>query len=230
MRYLTVSGIAAVLLYLGFVARCGGTAASSFAARHRALGRAEAVATSTTRLSIDDASGVICSLVHTGSGRDFAAWAGSGTGTLYAVEFAAPAGTITSADAARVNVTRGADGTAVAVFRHDKPFPVTVTCRFRPERNTRYLLGRISLRAEQSCRIAAVTFPVLRLSLPLSGTGADDAVVLPGCDGIIVQDPLRNAIARDLASSFETLIHCVVCTLDSSEPVQLILSFSKLMF
>lgn len=126
--------------------------------------------------------------------RNFVAAAGP----LYSIEFAEPAARVSASEAASMSVAADPTGSLNIETQHQKPFPFTVTCRLSPERESPFILGRISVRSEQLFRIASVTFPSLHLALPLSGTGSDDAVVLPECDGVTMLDPLKNNLAREL--------------------------------
>lgn len=150
-------------------------------------GWAAEVSSGKAKLVLDEKTGAIRSLTH--AGREFAAGDG-----LYAIEFVEPAGSSTGATLVRTR--NGEDGSLIVEAEHDKPFAFTVTCTFKPE--GRFIAGRIALRTAQPCRIASVTFPVLRLTLPLNGAGADDAVVLPECDGATMMNPLANDLNRTL--------------------------------
>ena len=124
---------------------------------------ADGVSSSTTRLGIDEKSGSISSLIHTPADRDFAGPSAVGSRPFYSVEFADPTVLITSKDAVGARVTTSRDGALIIESRHDKPFAFTVTCRLRPEPNTPFITGRISLHSDQPCRIASVTFPIIHL-------------------------------------------------------------------
>ena len=68
----------------------------------------------------------------------------------------------------------------------------TVNCEFRLETVGSGVLGRISVRSVEPCRIAEVRLPLVTLRLPFSGTGEDDRLLWPECDGSLLSNPLQN--------------------------------------
>lgn len=150
--------------------------------------------TTHTRVDIDTKTGAISALTH--SGRDLLA--NAAPRSLYVIELADPAAWIRSEEATSVEIIAAPENTTFLKFTHDKPVPLTVRCRLRPDATTESLLGNISISSEQTIRIASVTFPVVSIGLPMSGTGEQDRVVVPECDGSVFVDPLKNNLSRDL--------------------------------
>jgi len=68
----------------------------------------------------------------------------------------------------------------------------TVNCEFRLETVGSGVLGRISVRSVEPCRIAEVRLPLVTLRLPFSGTGEDDRLLWPECDSSLLSNPLQN--------------------------------------
>jgi len=140
------------------------------------------------RLEWDTRRGPLRSLGDKPSGRQ---WREPVASAGYRVQLGGQSKPVWTADAVEVRV-RNEEGSVLIEARHDEPLPLTVICRFWPERGGRHVLGRIAVRSSAPCRIAEVRFPVLPLRLPFSGTGEEDQVLLPECDGIVIRNPSVN--------------------------------------
>lgn len=147
------------------------------------------------RLGLDAASGRIVALSDPATGRDFVA--GAAPAPLYALQLMGLEKPLTASDAASVQVER--DGLGLVIrYTHRQPADLQVTCRLRPDGGASAILGRISVASSSEFRLAAVRFPTFALRVPLSGSGQDDALLLPYCDGCLVQNPLKHAADRQL--------------------------------
>lgn len=141
----------------------------------------------------DAASGRLVSLKDKPSGRQWLDQAADGS--LYSIVLADPAMTISSTSAKETHVGMK-DGTVTITCQHDGPTGLLVTCRFRLEEESGQLLGRIGVRASAPCRIAEVSFPRVTLGLPFSGSGEDDRLLWPECDGTVLLNPSENRADR----------------------------------
>jgi hypothetical protein len=143
----------------------------------------------TLSLAWDTQRGTLVSLKDKASGRE---WLESGVATpAYTVLLADQKSPISSADARQIVVRKSQD-TVIVEGTHDAPQRLTVTCRFRIDPAAGDLVGRIAVRAPAPCRIAEVCFPRVRLRLPFSGSGENDQVLWPECDGTLLRDPSHN--------------------------------------
>lgn len=137
----------------------------------------------------DSGRGTLVSLKDKASGRE---WLEPGVATpVYSVLLADQKTPLSSANARQLAV-RKSQNTVIVEGTHDAPQGLTVTCRFWIDPVAGGLLGRIAVRAATPCRIAEVGFPLVRLRLPFSGTGEEDQVLWPECDGTLLRDPGRN--------------------------------------
>ncbi len=75
---------------------------------------------------------------------------------------------------------------------HAQPAAMTVTCRFRLEKDSPHILGRIAVRSTEPCRIAEVCFPLVTLRMPFAGSGETDQLLWPECDGTVLRNPSVN--------------------------------------
>ena len=141
------------------------------------------------RVQWDAKRGVMTSLMDKGSGRE---WLESPAGTpVYRIQLVDQTAWLASYNATSVDY-RQEPGALTLVAVHDTPVKLTVTCRFRLDENSGHVFGRIAMRSAEPCRIAEVRFPVLKLHLPFSGSGEDDQVICPQCDGTLLRNPSRN--------------------------------------
>ena len=141
----------------------------------------------------DAESGRLVSLKDKPSGRE---WLALVTDTsLYSIKFADPATTISSGNAKETRVQLDG-GTVTITCKHTQPPGLLVTCRFWLERDSGQLLGRIGIRTDKPCRIAEVRFPLVTLGLPFSGSGEDDRILWPECDGTVLLNPSENRANR----------------------------------
>ena len=106
--------------------------------------------------------------------------------------------TLTSHDAQRVRVRREAEQVIIEAV-HRTPIALRVTCRFALDSDGRCVKGRIEVQTEVPSRLAAVQFPAVALRLPLSGTGDDDNLLLPVCDGYVVHNPAKYTFDRGMS-------------------------------
>lgn len=141
----------------------------------------------------DAGRGAVVSLKDKATGRE---WLDPAVVTpLYSILLADQASPISSANAVRVNVRQ--QGAEVLVeSTHDKPAGLTVTCRFWLEKGSSHVLGRIAVRSSAPCRLAEVRFPLVTLRLPFSGSGAEDQLLWPECDGTLLRNPGQNRADR----------------------------------
>jgi len=150
------------------------------------------VESASTRLRIDSDSGRLVSVTDKPTGREFLF---ESDVPLYELSFAAPELRLTSRDAERVKVQRLPDGLRIETTRH-KQASITVTCTFRTQPGSPFIVGRIAVQCDPPRLISWVRFPILRVALPLGDAQADDAVLLPQCDGSVVRNPLKNGLHR----------------------------------
>ena len=141
----------------------------------------------------DAESGNLVSLKDKPSGREWLDPASKAS--LYSIAFADPASTISSASASKTSV-RQEDGVVIVECTHDKPTNFAVTCRFWLEKKSGQMLGRIGIRSPAPCRIAEVRFPLVTLGLPFSGSGEEDRLLWPECDGTMLLNPSKNRADR----------------------------------
>ncbi|MEN6496447.1 MAG: DUF6259 domain-containing protein [Thermoguttaceae bacterium] len=87
-------------------------------------------------------------------------------------------------------------GAVIIEGTHEKPAGLTVTCRFWLEKDSPHVLGRIAWRSPTPCRVAEVRFPLVTLRLPFSGSGEDDQILWPECDGTLLRNPSQNRADR----------------------------------
>ncbi|MBI5396013.1 MAG: hypothetical protein HZA91_12020 [Verrucomicrobia bacterium] len=146
--------------------------------------------TDTTRIGFDPArNGAIVSLVDKASGKEFAA--SPAVPLLYELRFtnAPPDATlVTDADAVDVTVKREGGEVVIAAPRH-KNAAVSVECRFRTERGSPLIHGRIAVRGGEKFTLAAARFPALAWKKQLGPSPEREFLVLPRNDGCIVQAP-----------------------------------------
>lgn len=119
------------------------------------------------------------------------------SGPLYGLEFVEPELKLLGTDAATVELRR--DGTAVVLRAEHPAAGVSVTCRFEPLAEAGMIGARIDVKSSAPRRLAKIQFPLLEVALPLGPAGTDDEVLLPNCDGCVVQDPAATGISRSLA-------------------------------
>lgn len=148
------------------------------------------------RAQWETGQGRMVSLVDKATGREFLDPAAALT--AYAVQPSASGNSISGLDASAVRVSRQ-DAAVIIETEHRQPTPLRIRCRFWLEGETPCLLGRMSIASEQPLSLAAVRFPQVGLRLPFSGTGAEDCVLLPYCDGCLVRNPLAAALNHQLA-------------------------------
>ena len=141
------------------------------------------------RVGWDAAGGGMASMRDTASGRE---WLAPDVATpLYTIRLAGESNALASTDAVEVRVRR--DGGEVVVEAvHAKPEGLAVTCRFRADAASRQVLGRIAIRSAVPLRIDEVRFPIVTFRLPFSGTGANDRILWPECDGTVLMNPSTN--------------------------------------
>jgi len=143
----------------------------------------------------DAGRGTMVSLKDKATGREWLDPAA--LAPVYRIQLVDQASPISSTSAAEVRVRKGkADVTIEAT--HGNPASLTVTCRFWLDSDSLQLLGRIAIQSPSPCRIAEVAFPLVSLRLPFSGSGEDDRVLWPECDGTLLRDPGRNRPDRRL--------------------------------
>lgn len=141
----------------------------------------------------DASRGAIVSMKDKSTGRE---WLDPAVATpLYSILLADQASPISSAGAAKIDV-RQQEAVVIVECTHDKPPGLTVTCRFWLEKESPHVLGRIAVRSAAPCRIAEVRFPLVTLRLPFSGSGADDRILWPECDGTLLHNPSQNRADR----------------------------------
>ena len=158
----------------------------------------EVVSLENDSLSIqwDAGRGTLVSLKDKPTGREWLDPAAEAS--LYSILLADQTSAISSTSASQTNVRRQ-DGAVIVECTHDKPAGFTVTCRFRLEKDSPHVLARIAIRSPTPCRIAEVRFPRIHLRLPFSGSGEQDHVLLPYCDGYVIRDPAKNRFDRRLS-------------------------------
>jgi len=138
------------------------------------------------RAAWDAGRGTLVSLKDKATGREWLDTAVQTPG--YTVQLAGEKSPLTSGNATSVRARK--EGAAVVV-EAEHPGR-TVICDFRLETGGSGVLGRIALRSVEPCRIAKVCFPLVTLRLPFSGTGEDDRLLWPECDGSLLSNPLQN--------------------------------------
>ena len=142
----------------------------------------------------DAARGTLVSLKDRSSGREWLD--SSAVRPLYTIKFADQTPTITSTSAKSVSVRKDRDAVIVE-GAHEVPEGLTVTCRFWPEANSSHILAGISIRSRVPRSFAEVRFPQLPLRLPFSGSGENDRLIWPECDGTVLLDPGKNRAERE---------------------------------
>lgn len=140
-----------------------------------------------------DARGAMVSLCDKAAGRE---WLEPGEAQGYRLHLTDATELVTLSGAESVSVRKEA-GEVVIEARHAKPLGLTVTCRFRLEDDSPNLLGRIAVAAAAPCRIAEAWFPLVALRAPFSGSGEEDQVLLPYCDGCVARNPLKTRLERE---------------------------------
>lgn len=149
----------------------------------------------TLRLEVDQAKGSLVSLKDKSTGRE---WIHpSAASPLYSITFADGTPSASLANAASVTV-RQEGGAVIIDCLHEQPAAFAVTCRFRVEKDSPHVLGRIAIRPAKPCALAEVRFPIVSLPLPFSGSAEDDCVLRPECDGTLVCNPSANRSEREL--------------------------------
>jgi hypothetical protein len=158
-----------------------------------AAGQEVSLDSSLLRMRLNAGSGLIGSLVDRKTGRE---WLDSKSGTpLYRIKLVGQQSWIASYSAASTECRQEA-GSVTLISQHADPVALTVTCRFRLDAAGGQILGRIGLRFAEPQQIEEVRFPVIKLPLPFSGTGEQDRVLSPYCDGTLLSDPSRNSGSR----------------------------------
>lgn len=140
----------------------------------------------------DESSGNLVSLKDKPSGRQWVT--PESNASLYSIKLADSK--TFSASSAKQTSVRKEEGTVIVECSHDEPAGFVVTCRFWLEKESGQLLGRIGIRSPAPCRIAEVRFPVVTLGLPFSGSGEEDRILWPECDGTMLLNPSENRIDR----------------------------------
>lgn len=149
----------------------------------------------TVRLRLDSGNASITSLADKRTGREWLDPAAPSP--LYSIEFADGSPPVPSLAARTVHV-REEPGAITVECIHPQPAGLAVTCRFQREKGSPHLLATLSLRMESPRSLAEVRYPALTLKLPFSGTGADDRVLRPECDGTLWCNPAANRATREL--------------------------------
>lgn len=133
--------------------------------------------------------GTMVSLKDKASGRE---WLDPAVATsCYKILMVDQASPIASTDAAKIVVHEDPSGVTIEAT-HDKPATLTVTCSFRLEKDSPHVLARIAVRSPSPCRISTVHFPLVTLRLPFAGSGEDDRLLWPECDGSLLSNPSQN--------------------------------------
>lgn len=144
------------------------------------------------RAEWDSSRGTLVSLKDKTTGRQ---WLDPAVATpVYTILLADQKSPLSSANAT-VRV-RQESGAVILEGTHAKPAGLTVTCRFWLEKDSPHVLGRIALRSPTPCRVAEVRFPLVTLRLPFSGSGEDDQLLWPECDGTLLRNPSQNRADR----------------------------------
>ena len=138
------------------------------------------------RAAWDAGRGTLVSLKDKATGREWLDPAVQTPG--YTVQLAGEKTPLTSGNATAVRARKAG---AAVVVEAEHPGR-TVSCEFRLETGGPGVLGRISIRSVEPCRIAEVRFPLVTLRLPFSGAGEDDRMLWPECDGSLLSNPLQN--------------------------------------
>lgn len=146
------------------------------------------------RIDWDTGRGAMVSMKDMVSGREWLDPAGAAP--LYTVKLAGESRVISSTNATAIAV-RQEKGGVIIEANHDKPVNLTVTCRFRSDKTSPHVLGRIAIRAPAPCAIAEVRFPLVALRLPFSGSGEEDRLLWPECDGTVLRNPTQNRADRE---------------------------------
>ena len=138
------------------------------------------------RAQWDAGRGTLVSLKDKATGRE---WLATAVVTpVYAIQLTDEKSPISSASAAAI-VVRQRQGAVIIEGSHDAPAGFAVTCKFWLEKDSRLVLGRIAIRSQAPCRIAEVRFPLVTLRLPFAGSGQEDRVLWPECDGTLLRNP-----------------------------------------
>lgn len=144
------------------------------------------------RAEWDAARGTLVALTDKTTGRQ---WLDPAVATpvyrLLLVDEASPI----SSTGATIRV-RQEPGAVIIEGTHEKPAGLTVTCRFWLEKDSPHVLGRIAWRSPTPCRVAEIRFPLVTLRLPFSGSGEDDQILWPECDGTVLRNPSQNRADR----------------------------------
>lgn len=169
--------------------------ATLLAVQSAAAGPLVALQNDVLRVAWDVRSAALVSLEDKATGRQ---WLDPAVVTpAYRIQLVGEKAAFSSPAATSVNVSQKA-ATVVIECTHDKPLPLSVTCTYRLEDHSPYLLGRIALRASAPCRIAEVRFPLATLRLPFGGNAEDDRILWPECDGTLLTNPSVNWPDRKL--------------------------------
>jgi hypothetical protein len=144
------------------------------------------------RLEFDPQQSALVSLHETASRRQYLAQGEP----LYALEFTQPELKLASTDEGATRVRQ--DGAAVTVETDHQAAGVRVACRFELGPDSKLVGARISVDSRTPRRLSRIRFPILSIALPLGDKSSDDAVLLPDCDGCVVEDPLTNGVNRSM--------------------------------
>jgi hypothetical protein len=124
------------------------------------------------------------------SGRDLL----SAASPLYVLAFAS--GTVTARDASAITVRQereGAAQVAVVTFHHHAAQPrLDVECRFALEDTAAEVHARLRVTSTTPLVYESVRFPVCALPLRLGDDPADDRVLLPAQDGVVLEHPEKH--------------------------------------
>ena len=132
-------------------------------------------------------------LIDKRTGRDYAASADRSLG-LYTLHFGngpergkrTTAGTVVSKDVKRID-----DGLELE-FEHKGTYPARVVCRIRAEPDKPMIHWGIEVTNRTSRALFAIEYPILTCPSKLGADSADDAIVFPQHEGILLCDPDQN--------------------------------------
>lgn len=112
---------------------------------------------------------------------------------LYSVDLVGADGKRVSVNASHAAKTEGEqDGPTTRVrFTAAEAHPAEVVCSFEPAPDGS-LRCWIEVHPAQDVAVAAVSFPVVQVRLPMGGEGADDQLVVPMYDGALVPNPAER--------------------------------------
>jgi hypothetical protein len=146
------------------------------------------------RIVFDDArGGAITSFVDKQSGRDFASGA-----SLYELTFAEPAGkksVVRETDGAGATVALRRTGRSQTVSieartHAGRPVGTSVTCSL--EDGAAFASCRIRVANRSGQPLSSIRFPNLSMPIRLGDSSEDDRLLLPKCDGVLVDNPEAN--------------------------------------